>query len=93
MMKKGSLELYILFGLFIGFLIAVFGRSMPARFIAPTGIALGAMVLFMYADRMSGSNKKTNKENTMKSEEIEILPPDEAREWLDDFLVKQQGDK
>ena len=42
----------------------------------------------------SGEEKNTAEQNgSTAGDRIEALSPEAAREWLDDFLVEQQGDK
>jgi len=90
MMKKGSVIWYLIVGALVGFVVGMFGRNVSVRFITTIVFTLGALGLFLYADRMSVRNKRMSKESDAKEVEVEILSPDAAREWLDDFLVEQQ---
>lgn len=98
-----SLVLYIVIGAGAGFALAQAQEQKWSILILVIVATLFVLVYLMGEDRYAKTHQAANRgnnkleiRNQLGSNEdapVEILPPDKAREWVDDFLVKQQKGK
>lgn len=77
---------YQMAGFILGVVIAVFGILLGAYLASKGRVEKKDVVQFSCMDTEHGQsvNKNSNKEDGR------VLSPEEARQWLDDFLVSQQ---
>jgi hypothetical protein len=72
----------------IGFFLGVVITQLPSSWRPFALFVTGAVVLLVYAVTMD--QKQVEQKKTTAEDDVEVLLPDQARQWLDEFLVKQQ---
>ncbi len=89
--ERSSIIAYLMIAS-MGFLVGLAFGGFSTQRILTSVLFIGAILFFIYAVRMDQSAQHMNMKKDEQDSE-QILSPDEARQWLDDFLAKQQQEK
>lgn len=92
--RRSSYYIYILIAIFFGLIVGVYLRENDVITVlgVVSIIGIAAIIWYMQSGDDQGQNKSgaTDKDDVQRDEQVEVLSKEEARKWLDEFLVDHQ---